>query len=295
MKETALRKLTAISSSTIRKNNIKRYSISKENAALQYATIVKASPYILDVNEIDDVFTRFHENQSHFNEVVSLHLKSKFSIDNHKVYFIKHHGSIEFYIFDNDDIAKATCILFVLVLTKNWPRNGLFKSSVKGLYISHLWKSYHSTLQSNLTARFLRKVIAYLKYDYLVTDASQTVAANKAIIQFAKSYIDNDCVYVALSNRSSRKVVALIEEYNQLIEAMKLISTTNVSDMYKSIVILNQKHSSSSIYKFVHNDVKEFTYAYAKKSGYLTNHAIDNKEELVRRGYIIQDFEDISL
>lgn len=289
------RRLIAISESTIRKNNVKRFGLSKKEAKQQYQSIIQASPYLLDINEINDIFTKYHENQSRFKKLISLRLKSKFSIDEYKVFYIKQADFIEFYIFDNNNPKKATSILYTLSLAKNWSRNGLFKSSAKGWYLSNVWKSYALSSCPNLTARFLRKLVVYLKYDYITTDAAQTIAANKAFIQFAKSYINSDCVYVAVSNRSSKKVVALIESYDQLTEAMKLISSTNVSDMLKSIVVLSARLNASSIYKIFHNDVKEFTYTNAKRQGYLTNHYLDGKDELLKRGYIIQNFEDINL
>lgn len=287
--------LIAISESAIRQNNVKQTGLSEKETLRQYSSIIQASPYLLDINEINKTFTEYHENQKNFKKIISSKPKAAFSIDNHTVYYIKHNHRIEFYIFDDNVLKYASCILYCFVINENWSRNGLFKTSAKGWFVSHAWKAYTSKIQSNITIRFLRKLVAHLKYDYIVTDAAQTAAMNKIFIQFAKSYIDSDCVYAAVSNRPSRKAAALIENYKQLTEAMKLISTANASDMYKSIVIFNQKLSTSSMHKIFHDDVKELTYAYAKKLGYFTDRTLDNKDELIKHGYIKQDELDLSL
>lgn len=287
LKKSNLTKLLAVSEAKLRSDAIAQFNVSKDAARKEYSNILQASPYLLDINDISRTFTQYHEQQAVLEEVKAAKPEFIFKLDNHKVFFVKRLDAIEFYIFNSDSISNATKVIFALALSKNWPRNGLFRSTAKGWYISHAWKSYNADLQPNAVLRCLREILKRLKYDYIVTDLAQTVAMNKVFMKYAKSFLATDCVYLAVSNRSKKKAIALIESEAQLKDAFKYIATAKDASFYKSIIVLNPKLSTSSIYKIFYDDALELTYEDAKQRGYLKNTDIDDKSELIRRGYIV--------
>lgn len=142
-------------------------------------SVIEASPYLLDDNDISKQFTKVLTKTSfkHNYDIFLKHAKPCFNISKYKVYAISTPINVQFVIFDDNDKEKSTRYIYYMVIAYNWSRNKLFNTSTsKGIYVSRVWKSLDSDIPKGFTVNFLNTAYLYVRHDYFVNDPGQTLA-----------------------------------------------------------------------------------------------------------------------
>lgn len=262
---------------------------NKNGEVFETATsIIEASPYLLDDNDISKQFTEVLTKTGfkHNYAIFLKHAKPCFSVSKYTVYAISTPVNVQFVIFDNNDKEKSTRYIYYMVIAYNWSRNKLFKTSTsKGIYVSRVWKSLDSDIPKGFTVNFLNTAYPYIRHDYFVNDPGQTLAFSKTFTRFAKQFVNHKRVYGYFSfNRTLRFVVPLRTE-TQLLEFSKATTKSTIASAYKGFFILS---NPANLKKSIYEDVPTISYDDLIKNDLFSYENYDQytRDELIEHGYI---------